>query len=163
LIVSRIEAGRIAKGKLDEEILRPGEEVWQAAKRLGLTSAEVLELLKGPAFLRLSFWRQKGKNQFVYIIQSGDDGPVKIGTAKDPIMRVAELQTGSPYQLYLREVLVGGVRIERRLHKRFKDDRLQGEWFGASEAVLAYASKMAQFQQDGYDEKTGKVPWLSYQ
>jgi len=70
---------------------------------------------------------------YVYLIQSGD-GPVKIGVASDPEFRRSELQTGNPYPLSIRLLIVcsdtaGAYEIESAFHRVFADVRLQGEWF----------------------------------
>jgi Meiotically up-regulated gene 113 len=70
--------------------------------------------------------------QLVYFVQAVEGGPIKIGVARDPLTRLADLQVGSPYKLRLYGLRRGGVAEERRLHKRFRADRLQGEWFKAS-------------------------------
>jgi predicted GIY-YIG superfamily endonuclease len=69
----------------------------------------------------------------LYIIGAGDR-PVKIGYAKNPSRRLAELQTGSPGELYIFEqiaklTLKEARAVERKAHEHFKDRRLKGEWF----------------------------------
>jgi hypothetical protein len=54
---------------------------------------------------------------YVYFIGEEDDGPVKIGTAKDPIARLRSLQVGNPRRLRVEHVLVGDAYIERLLHE----------------------------------------------
>jgi hypothetical protein len=66
---------------------------------------------------------------YTYVIQSGDDGPVKIGrTTKTAEKRVADLQTAHFAPLHIRR-LYEGVDYERVLHEQFADLRLNGEWF----------------------------------
>src|SRR4051812_12804539 len=74
----------------------------------------------------------------VYFIQQGWSGPVKIGVARSPQRRMAELQTASPYVLRLLGVVPhGGTPLEGELHQRHAVDRLYGEWFQPTAAVLA--------------------------
>ncbi|HMS73497.1 MAG TPA: GIY-YIG nuclease family protein, partial [Baekduia sp.] len=77
---------------------------------------------------RLGFWEQELRSSpgFVYFIQQGDTGPVKIGRAKHPTKRIRDLQTGNPDELLLREVIPGGAALERNLHHRFEPARLRG-------------------------------------
>lgn len=77
-------------------------------------------------------------SQLVYFIQAAESGRVKIGIAANPVRRLAELQTGSPEPLRILGVIPGGARLESQLHARFADDRLHGEWFRPSLAVLDY-------------------------
>lgn len=75
------------------------------------------------------------RTDFVYFIRMGDDGPIKIGHALSPRDRLAELQTGNPYRLYLLHVVEGGEPLERRLHEELASYRLEGEWFEPTERV----------------------------
>lgn len=70
----------------------------------------------------------KGKT-WIYFIRSGEDGPVKIGRAKDPRKRLMRLQTGSSDDLVLETAMLGGPEIEKKLHKAFRRHRIHGEWF----------------------------------
>lgn len=70
-----------------------------------------------------------------YFAQQGEDGPIKIGKSKDPHARLAALQVGAPYPL---RVLLIVEEPEHKLHRRFKADRLQGEWFRPSSDLLRY-------------------------
>lgn len=76
----------------------------------------------------------------VYIIQAKDHshpsgGHVKIGVSRDPLRRIAELQTGNPHPLLLLGLLASGVtqaearKVEAEAHTRHAVHRLEGEWF----------------------------------
>jgi predicted GIY-YIG superfamily endonuclease len=70
----------------------------------------------------------------VYFIQSGPNGPVKIGKANDVDQRLRELQTGNPKELHIRVVLIcasssNALHMEKVFHRRFKRFRMRGEWF----------------------------------
>ena len=54
---------------------------------------------------------------------------VKIGTASDPYMRLAQLQIGNPFPLVLAAVIEGSLSYERHLHKQFAAYDHNGEWF----------------------------------
>jgi hypothetical protein len=73
---------------------------------------------------------------YVYFVQQGRDGPIKIGIADDPDLRLGQLQCGNPRLLYIRATEPGGVRLERALHKQFAHARMQGEWFEPSDDLL---------------------------
>ncbi len=71
---------------------------------------------------------------YLYIIQSGERGPYKIGITNDLVRRQDELQVGNPEVLYLVASFDFGSEsraqhAERELHKLFKDHRIRGEWF----------------------------------
>lgn len=63
-------------------------------------------------------------------MQSGEEGPIKIGISNRPQRRAPELQTGNPHELPLRHVVPGDRAMENRLHRRFEPARIRGEWFG---------------------------------
>ena len=70
---------------------------------------------------------------FIYVIQCGECGPVKIGIAGNPLWRLGGLQTGSWEELHIR-ALVGVIdgdsgAIERRAHGMASRKRIRGEWF----------------------------------
>lgn len=73
----------------------------------------------------------------VYFIRAGEDGPVKIGVAKDAAKRLAALQTASHVPLKIIRLVRGGRDVEAALHVQFAHLRQHGEWFGFSEAMLA--------------------------
>jgi hypothetical protein len=71
----------------------------------------------------------------VYFLQSAD-GPVKIGRSKTPQGRARALQTGNPHQLTMLGSVVAFLGFETALHRAHAADRIQGEWFRPSPAVL---------------------------
>lgn len=74
----------------------------------------------------------------IYFISAGPDGPIKIGYASNPKKRLASLQTAHHQELTLLRVIPGNTTAEGILHRRFKKDRLKGEWFKPSEDVLGF-------------------------
>jgi len=82
----------------------------------------------------------------IYFIQAGEDGPVKIGRAKDPVARLAGLQTGSSERLYIRAVLDEPDECEEYLHDILDAVRVKGEWFRIEMSTLCVmACAMAGF------------------
>jgi hypothetical protein len=74
--------------------------------------------------------------QYVYFIQAGDSGPIKIGTAMDTLKRLKQLQTSSAEALVVLGHREGDEELEEALHERFAEHRLRGEWFRPAEAIL---------------------------
>lgn len=68
---------------------------------------------------------------FVYIIQAGDDGPVKIGSAQAPSFRRGELQVGNWQELHLRAVIpaMQSGYIESMAQVLAGARHIRGEWF----------------------------------
>lgn len=75
---------------------------------------------------------------FVYFIQAGDDGPIKVGYTTHPEVRLARLQVGNPETLYLRAAIrVKERAVEVALHATFARHRIRGEWFHPHADLLA--------------------------
>lgn len=75
---------------------------------------------------------------YIYFIQRGDDGPIKIGQANNPYRRRHDLQISSPEPLAVRAMfLTPHATDEKQLHREFKDEHIAGEWFRPSERLLA--------------------------
>lgn len=73
----------------------------------------------------------------VYFMQSGESGPIKIGTTGNVWSRFSALQVSSPVPLYLRAFQPGDRKVEQQYHETFRDHRLGGEWFEPVPALLA--------------------------
>jgi hypothetical protein len=73
--------------------------------------------------------------------------PVKVGYAIDPLVRMRGLQTGSSDELRLLFVAPGDQQDEVRVHHRFADARMAGEWFTGPllSIVLAYAEAVSSY------------------
>jgi hypothetical protein len=79
----------------------------------------------------------------IYFIQAGQDGPIKIGTAKNPLERMATLQVAQPYTLKLLGVYFGIALEEKQLHDEHRDAWIRGEWFHPTPEVLATVTGLA--------------------
>ena len=66
----------------------------------------------------------------LYVVEH-PDGLVKIGVSKTPFERLSRIQVGCPYKLSLRLVARTdyATPIERKMHSRFSDMHVRGEWF----------------------------------
>ena len=67
----------------------------------------------------------------VYFVQAGEDGPVKIGFAKDARSRLSKMQSDNHETLRLVACYEGTTKDERGLHQIFSCHRVRGEWFSA--------------------------------
>jgi hypothetical protein len=74
---------------------------------------------------------------FIYFVQAGQGGPIKIGHATQPRRRLSELQVSSPVLLTLLGKVRGRPAHEKEWHSRFAGYRIRGEWFKPSPALLA--------------------------
>lgn len=86
--------------------------------------------------------------QYLYLI-SAHSGPVKIGITADPEQRLADLQTGNPRPLSLKQLYLlpteSAAKLERTVLQNNRKFRLCGEWFDLSVdelvALIAQASR----------------------
>lgn len=73
---------------------------------------------------------------YIYLIQLGEHGPVKIGYSSDPKKRLDALQIGAAEPVYLRALVAGAHHEEQALHRKYDEFRLRGEWFNPSDDML---------------------------
>lgn len=153
-------------GRTDEEELRARMRLVLKRpahfdRQQGYTSAasEIRALLPGDTDLSVPrsvreiamewAYPRTGRTGSVYFIQSGSDGPVKIGFAGDPGARLKTLQTGHPEVLVIRAVLPDRIQAdEKDLHERFRHLWIQGEWFRPGPDLMAYIKKAGQADDD---------------
>lgn len=75
----------------------------------------------------------------IYFIQAGTNGPIKIGQTSNGIKeRMAQLQTGCPYELKLIWLYTGDDFTEQDLHKEFAHERVRGEWFRPTKDLFSF-------------------------
>ena len=80
----------------------------------------------------------------LYFIQSGTDGPIKIGMTGYRIeRRMKALQTAHPFKLVLLALVRGAGIDEPEYHARFAEHRLEGEWFRPAPELLAEIERLA--------------------
>ena len=75
----------------------------------------------------------------VYLI-SHEDKYLKIGHTNDINNRFSQLQVSTPIKLKLIHLIKGGVNLEKELHQKFNDLRVNGEWFVYDPEILNYFS-----------------------
>lgn len=127
----------------------------QAADRCGISLAAFNALVEAgllPAPLEQGWWNEHLRealaaldpllsdkniyNSYVYFIACEEF--CKIGFSADPEIRLANLQSGVPFELKILHTVVGGETVERKLHEMFSGIRVRGEWFRKTTALLAY-------------------------
>jgi hypothetical protein len=75
----------------------------------------------------------------LYFIQAGDNGPIKIGVARNFEKRLASMQSSCPELLIVLKVIPSaGHSMEKHLHRYFAAHRLRGEWFSPHPDVLDF-------------------------
>lgn len=79
---------------------------------------------------------------FIYFIQAGSDGPIKIGYSANVSARIADLQVSSPQRLALLLTIAGSRRDEAAFHEELGPHRMSGEWFHPHGDVLSLVARL---------------------
>jgi hypothetical protein len=79
---------------------------------------------------------------YIYFIQAGEDGAIKIGSSKNPAKRLASLRTASPVPLNVLKVITGSRELELTYHDRFSSIRMKGEWFEPTAELLTFIQEL---------------------
>jgi hypothetical protein len=76
----------------------------------------------------------------IYFAQPVGGGPIKIGFALERNLkaRLMVLQVFCPFDLTVLATIEGSMIDERRLHDRFADLRIRGEWFQPGPELVAF-------------------------
>lgn len=79
----------------------------------------------------------RGSFRHLYVVQEGDDGPVKVGIAANAFWRLSELQVGNHRPLKLCAVFEGEDKrdvyaFEQHIHSALSPFAIGGEWFACS-------------------------------
>lgn len=94
---------------------------------------------------------------FVYFIQAGDNGPVKVGWARDVSHRLRDHQIGNPYDLSVIATVMASRRaLEGEFHRALRGYHMRGEWFRWAHPFSAMVKKIAAGELD----ETNAVAWL---
>jgi hypothetical protein len=79
--------------------------------------------------------KAKDKRGFVYVFQA-TDAMFKIGRSAHWQSRLEDLATANPYKLKPAYIFECAFAVEQVLHKTFKPQRVNGEWFHLSDADI---------------------------
>ena len=83
---------------------------------------------------------QSGVGIVYFIKCDAGDGinRVKIGQTRDLKKRISSLQTGNPHKLTIYQSITtpGYKKLELELHAKFKDKKINNEWFSISDSEI---------------------------
>lgn len=72
----------------------------------------------------------KNPKSFVYFIQLGINGPIKIGYTENLVKRLTSIQSNTPFcKINVISSIAGNKEVEKYFHEKYKEYKLQGEWF----------------------------------
>ena len=82
------------------------------------------------------------QSSFVYFIEAGAGGAIKIGVGWDVVAKLRALQPHNHEALVCLAVVPGTVEDERALHARFADARIRGEWFAPVRELQIFIARV---------------------
>jgi len=105
---------------------------------------------------------------FVYFIQEGINGKIKIGYSSNPHERLKSHQTSNSNRLRILGIIEGNLESEQLIQKRFEKYKVTGEWYEPVDSLLTFIenSKMSEREKKTiefgqqfkfYDEIIGKL------
>lgn len=86
---------------------------------------------------------------WIYVVQAGSNGPVKIGRTGDVRRRLARLQHANGEELRLIGAWRAPPSMEKELHEDFADLRIRGEWFEPKHDLIAHARRLNIYEATG--------------
>ena len=95
-----------------------------------------LTVAEAARIMREAMRDRRGSLVWLYAIQAGDGGPIKIGMTRNPAERLATLQQGNAEHLHGIAAWSGFPFEEKQIHQEFADARLRGEWFKPTDALV---------------------------
>jgi hypothetical protein len=123
-----------------EWIVRFGER-FKRTSYYGRASEE-----KAQAVLRryTNLWRDERTVYFITCLE--ENFPVKIGSAVDLSGRLSVLATAMPWQPVLLASFNGDRTDESKLHAKFSQFRMRGEWFRRVPEITDFAASVRKFE-----------------
>lgn len=127
---------------------RTAEEIWLANG------------LPEPSQAALNLLATADKEGWIYFIQHGKNGDIKIGWTKDHFRRFKSLKTGCSKPLRLLGIVPGNKEIEKDFHNHFDHARMSGEWFKWSKTSDAIIPFLMDYGLTPVDVKSRNIPEL---
>ena len=87
---------------------------------------------------------------FVYLLCDGDKFKIGMTKHKDINKRIQELQTGNPYEIWLRDYYEtdNPLKIEKMMHARHASSNIKNEWFDlTAEEVINFKNECMQCEK----------------
>lgn len=137
------------RGARRDLIVRGSEQDARAAERGLFAQMQVTIPRSTPAWRRVARQRRQGSiSTFIYFIQAGEDGPIKIGRADNVARRLESLQTANHEQLRLLAAIRTTGIGEGWFHDRYRDAHIHGEWFRPVPKLLRMVRVLARRTED---------------
>lgn len=93
------------------------------------------------------------REQFVYFMQNGEKGPIKIGITFNVQRRLTQAQTFNYQPITLLGYLPANQRLESALLKRFAPFNMLGEWFAFNDELYNLARGVFDVEYETNNDK----------
>jgi hypothetical protein len=103
---------------------------------------ELVAAIGGQIFRDIPESKHTTERGWIYVIRDVRSNMLKIGFAKNPLVRMAALSTGNPGLLELIAQTPGSMIEEKRLHQRFRDAHHRLEWFRPTPEIRAWVKSL---------------------
>lgn len=106
------------------------------------------------------------RNYYLYLINQEDSNYYKVGYAINLKSRISCLQSGSPQKLILTHSIKLDChektikKAERRIHRKYKQLQVQGEWFLFDGTVIYSVVDQFSLLKDEFNVMRLLVPWM---
>lgn len=94
---------------------------------------------------------RRDDEKFVYFVQAGVGGPVKVGFASDVRSRLSGLQVSQHEELALLGYVRGCRALERAIHAHLNHGHIRGEWFSSDLNTLLFFEELESLDRDCAD------------
>lgn len=87
---------------------------------------------------------------FVYLLCDGDKFKIGMTKHKDINKRIQELQTGNPYEIWIRDYYEtdNPLKIEKMMHAQHASSNIKNEWFDlTAEEVINFKNECMQCEK----------------
>jgi hypothetical protein len=78
---------------------------------------------------------------YVYFVQLGNSGDIKIGFSTNIKKRMHTLQTSTPENIQLLGFIAGELPTEKMIHEKFRMLRKKGEWFQCHSSIIEFLNE----------------------
>jgi hypothetical protein len=92
-------------------------------------------------------------DRFIYFMQNGERGPIKIGLTYNVQRRLAQAQTFNYQPITLLGFVPGNQRLETTLLNRFSPHHLLGEWFAFNDELYNLARGIFDVEYEKHGER----------
>ena len=113
------------------------ERLWRWCRRNPLPAT--LAAAVGAADILRERHARSSACTWLYFIQAGEDGPIKIGTSDDPVRRMGRMQVDNAAPLRFVAVCRVTRGAEADVHDDLARHRIRGEWFEPAQEVFVVA------------------------